>query len=77
MKLLARLKRDIATATDAMRTLRLTRGIAKNPACILPRLGFDPAATHDPIWFDDARVQCFVPLDNTLFKNIVTGKIRL
>jgi fatty-acyl-CoA synthase len=39
--------------------------------------GFDPERISDPLFFDDARSQCYVALDATLFKNIAAGTIRL
>jgi fatty-acyl-CoA synthase len=41
------------------------------------RDGFDPAATSDPIYFDDAAKNAFVPLDGALFERINAGTMRL
>ena len=43
----------------------------------LVRQGFDPAATGDALYFDDAESEAFVPLDGTLFERIQRGEIRL
>jgi fatty-acyl-CoA synthase len=43
----------------------------------LQRDGFDPAATSDPIYFDDAAKNAFVPLDGALYAGIKTGEVRL
>jgi fatty-acyl-CoA synthase len=39
--------------------------------------GFDPVRISDPLFFDDARSQTYVPLDATLFSDITTGVIRV
>jgi fatty-acyl-CoA synthase len=39
--------------------------------------GFDPALIKDPLFFDDARLQCYVPLDAALFAAIVSGRVRV
>ena len=41
------------------------------------RDGFDPAATSDPIYFDDAAKNAFVPLDGALYERINAGTMRL
>jgi fatty-acyl-CoA synthase len=41
------------------------------------RDGFDPAATSDPIYFDDAANNAFVPLDDALYQRINAGTMRL
>jgi fatty-acyl-CoA synthase len=43
----------------------------------LKREGYDPAATTDPIYFDDPATRAFVRLDATLYRRICTGAIRL
>ena len=40
------------------------------------RDGFDPAATSDPIYFDDAAENAFVPLDGALYERINAGATR-
>jgi fatty-acyl-CoA synthase len=42
----------------------------------LQRDGFDPAATSDPIYFDDAAKSAFVPLDGALYASINAGTMR-
>jgi fatty-acyl-CoA synthase len=39
--------------------------------------GYDPAATQDAIYFDDAATQAFVRLDTALYRRIQSGAIRL
>ena len=39
--------------------------------------GYDPDATSDPIYFDDAGRGAFVPLERQLFDRIRSGKVRL
>ena len=39
--------------------------------------GFDPAPIRDAIYFDDPRTRAYVPLDGTLYKEIVSGEVRL
>jgi fatty-acyl-CoA synthase len=39
--------------------------------------GFDPSRISDPLFFDDARSQCFVPLDAKVFADIAAGTIRV
>jgi fatty-acyl-CoA synthase len=43
----------------------------------LQRDGFDPVATTDPIYFDDAANDAFVPLDAALYARIKAGAVRL
>jgi hypothetical protein len=42
----------------------------------LQRESFDPAATSDPIYFDDPASNAFVPLDGALYAGLAAGKIR-
>jgi fatty-acyl-CoA synthase len=39
--------------------------------------GFDPVSISDTIFFDDPRTHAYVPLDGTLYKEIISGKVRL
>jgi fatty-acyl-CoA synthase len=39
--------------------------------------GFDPAVVKDPLYFDDARLQRYVPLDAALFAAIAAGHVRV
>jgi hypothetical protein len=64
------------------RFLRITDRIAatstfKHNKAELKREGFDPAATNDPIYFDDAAKKAFVRLDATLYARIQAGKVWL
>jgi fatty-acyl-CoA synthase len=43
----------------------------------LARAGYDPSATHDAIYFNDAESGAFVPLDQALFRRIQDGQIRI
>jgi fatty-acyl-CoA synthase len=43
----------------------------------LVRDGFDPALIKDPLFFDDARSQRYVPLDAALFAAIAAGRVRV
>ena len=43
----------------------------------LVREGFDPASIGDPLFFDDARSQRYVPLDAALFAAIAAGRVRV
>ncbi len=43
----------------------------------LQRDGFDPAATSDPIYVDDAAKDAFVPLDSALYARLKAGDMRL
>ena len=62
--------------------LRITNRIAatstfKHKKDDLRRDGYDPAATADPIYFDDPSKKAFVPLDQALFAHILSGGVRL
>ncbi len=39
--------------------------------------GFDPAQIRDALFFDDPRVKAYVRLDEALYKQIVSGKVRV
>jgi hypothetical protein len=39
--------------------------------------GFDPALVKDPLYFDDARSQRYVPLDAALYAAIAAGQVRV
>jgi hypothetical protein len=39
--------------------------------------GFDPAQTGDALFFDDPRAGAFVRLDEALYRQIVSGEVRL
>ena len=43
----------------------------------LVREGFDPAATDDPIYFNDPQRKAFVRLDPALYDRISAGQVRL
>ena len=43
----------------------------------LVRQGFDPAACHDVLYFDDLETEAFTPLDQELYDRIQSGGIRL
>ena len=43
----------------------------------LLRAGFDPAAVRDPLYFDDAATQAYVPVDGALYASIAAGQVRL
>ncbi len=43
----------------------------------LMQQGFDPAGIQDPLYFDDPRIQAYVPLDAALFAAIAAGKVRV
>ena len=43
----------------------------------LVRQGFNPAATSDPIYFNDAAAKAFVRLDPALYRSIESGEVRL
>jgi fatty-acyl-CoA synthase len=43
----------------------------------LMQQGFDPAGIQDPLYFDDPRIQAYVPLDAALLAAITAGKIRV
>jgi fatty-acyl-CoA synthase len=42
----------------------------------LMQAGFDPTGSQDPLYFDDPRVQAYVPVDAVLFAAISAGSIR-
>ena len=46
-------------------------------SCTLVRDGYDPDATSDAIYFNDAESAAFVPLDKALYRRIQKGQIRL
>ena len=52
-------------------------GTFKHQKADLVREGFDPAATHEAIYFGHPAADGYVPLDTTLFERIQTGAIRL
>jgi fatty-acyl-CoA synthase len=43
----------------------------------LMKAGFDPTGISDPLFFDDPRVQAYVPLDAVLYAEISAGKVRI
>jgi fatty-acyl-CoA synthase len=43
----------------------------------LTAAGFDPSGIHDPLYFDDARSQRYVPLDAALYAEISNGRVRI
>jgi len=43
----------------------------------LLQAGFDPARSSDPLYFDDSRLQAYVPLDAALFAAISAGAVRV
>ncbi len=43
----------------------------------LVQAGFDPSRVSDPLYFDDARSQRYVPLDAALHAAILDGTIRI
>ena len=49
----------------------------KQPKQDLVRAGFNPAATSDPVYFNDAEKGAFVRLDQELFNRLQKGQIRL
>jgi fatty-acyl-CoA synthase len=62
--------------------LRLTgeldvTGTFKQKKGALAREGFDPAASGDPIFFDDPQAQAFVRLDAAGFDRLAAGSMRL
>jgi fatty-acyl-CoA synthase len=52
-------------------------GTFKYSRADLVREGFDPAASADPIYFDDPEKQSFRQLDADLFERVQSGRIRL
>jgi len=62
--------------------LRVTKNIAatatfKHAKNELQSQGFDPAATRDPLYFDDPARNAFVPLDPDLYARIAAGTVRI
>jgi fatty-acyl-CoA synthase len=43
----------------------------------LVQSGFDPARIEDPLYFDDPRMQAYVPVDAALFAAISAGTVRI
>jgi fatty-acyl-CoA synthase len=43
----------------------------------LMQAGFDPSRVTDPLYFDDARSQCYVALDAALYAAISDGRIKI
>ncbi len=82
---LRELRRHLARALPAYARplfLRLTDSIAatstfKHKKNELRRDGYDPAATTDPLYFDDPSKKAFVALDPALFARIQAGDVRL
>jgi fatty-acyl-CoA synthase len=52
-------------------------GTFKQKKTDLVKEGFDPAATHDEIWFSDPRNGSFQPVTAALYNEISSGSIRL
>ncbi len=52
-------------------------GTFKQKKIDLVKEGFDPSATHDPIYFCDPRQKTFVRLDRPLYERIERGEVRL
>ena len=52
-------------------------GTFKHAKVDLVREGYDPAATSDPIYFDDPTQNAFVRLDSVLHARIQAGEVRL
>ncbi len=62
--------------------LRLLREIAvtttfKQKKTEMVRQGADPSAIPDRLYFDDPRAEAYVPMEPALYKDIVSGRIRL
>ncbi len=62
--------------------LRVTHRLAatatfKHTKGDVQREGFDPAATSDPIYFDNPASEAFVRLDGALYVRLANGKVRL
>jgi fatty-acyl-CoA synthase len=51
-------------------------GTFKHAKADLVREGFDPAATDDPIYLDDAAARAYVRVDAALYRRIQAGKLR-
>jgi fatty-acyl-CoA synthase len=58
-----------------LRAIELT-GTFKPRKQDLVQAGFDPARIADPLYFDDPRVQAYVPLDAALFAALSAGTVR-
>lgn len=52
-------------------------GTFKHRKVDLVKVGFDPSATPDPIYFDDPRTGAYVPMTPALFAEITSGSIRV
>jgi fatty-acyl-CoA synthase len=52
-------------------------GTFKQKKIDLVREGFNPAATDDPIFFNDSQARAFVPLDAALYGKIERGEVKL
>jgi fatty-acyl-CoA synthase len=52
-------------------------GTFKQKKVDLVREGFNPAATADPIYFNDSQAKAFVRLDPALYQRIESGDVRL
>ncbi len=52
-------------------------GTFKQKKIDLVREGFNPAATSDPIYFNDPQAKSFVRLDPALYRRIESGEVRL
>ena len=52
-------------------------GTLKQKKVDLVREGFNPAATSNPIYFNDPQAKAFVLLDPTLYRRIESGDVRL
>jgi fatty-acyl-CoA synthase len=52
-------------------------GTFKQKKIDLVREGFDPAATSDPVYFNDPQARAFVRLDPTLYQRIGSGQVRV
>jgi fatty-acyl-CoA synthase len=52
-------------------------GTFKQKKVDLVREGFNPAATSDPIYFNDPQAKAFVLLDPALYRRIESGDVRL
>jgi fatty-acyl-CoA synthase len=59
-----------------MRSLETT-GTFKTSKRDLLRAGYDPQATTDPLFLDDARAGSYVPLDAALYAAIQAGRVRI
>ena len=59
-----------------LRTIEST-GTFKPRKQELVQAGFDPVRISDPLYFDDARAQAYVPLDAALFAAISAGAVRV